>query len=112
MYRIVRQQNQTVANVLSSQPLKISFRRAFVGERARLWTDLVSMVVNVNLVEAGDKWEWNLGKHHVFTVKSMYRDIIQTGKISENGVLWKIRILLRIKIFFVVLEERGNSHKG
>ena len=83
-----------------------------MGERARLWTDLVSMVVNVNLVEAGDKWKWNLGKHHVFTVKSMYRDIIQTGKISENGVLWKIRILLRIKIFFVVLEERGNSHKG
>ena len=69
LYRIVGQKNQPVANVLSSQPLNISYKRALVDEKARMWTDLVALVLNVNLVEADDKWEWNLGKNHMFTIK-------------------------------------------
>jgi hypothetical protein len=69
--------------------LNISFRRALVGGKFRMWSDLVALVLNVNLVEAEDRWEWNLGKHHVFSVKSMYRDIMQEGKLPEHSVLWK-----------------------
>ena len=41
LYRIARKKHQTVASVLSSYPLNISFRRALVGGKARRWYDLV-----------------------------------------------------------------------
>ena len=71
LYRIARKKHQTVADVLCTRPLNISFRRALVGGNFRLWIDLVSLVLNVNLVEAEDRWEWNLDKYHLFSVKSM-----------------------------------------
>ena len=46
------------------------------------------------------RWEWNLGKHHMFTVKSMYNDFMQAGKTPENCVLWKWRLPLKVKITF------------
>ena len=41
LYNIVRRKNQTVASVLSAIPLNISFWRALVGDKLRLWHELV-----------------------------------------------------------------------
>lgn len=76
-----------------------------MGGNVRRWYDLVALVLNVNLVETEDRWKWNLGKHHIFSVKSMYRDILQAGKIPENGVLWKLKVPLKVKIFLWYLQK-------
>lgn len=49
MYRIVRTKNASVAKVLGSTPLNISFRRAIVGDRLIEWLKLVSLVLPVAL---------------------------------------------------------------
>jgi len=66
LYNIARKKNQTVASVVSSNPLNISFRRALVGGKLRMWLEVVVLLVNVNLTDAGDIWEWKLDSNSVF----------------------------------------------
>jgi hypothetical protein len=51
LYRIVRRKNLSVAQVLSTTPLNVSFRRALVGENWEDWLDLVGKVMTVTLTE-------------------------------------------------------------
>ena len=41
LYRIVRRKDDTVANVLGTVPLNVSFRRGLVPENRNAWLDLV-----------------------------------------------------------------------
>jgi hypothetical protein len=43
LYRIVRRKNVSVAQVLSTIPLNVSFRRALVGDNWDRWLNLVGM---------------------------------------------------------------------
>ena len=50
----VRKKHATVAEVLSTNPLNVSFRRALVGNKLIEWRSLVSKLVHVNLNEGMD----------------------------------------------------------
>jgi hypothetical protein len=47
LYHIVRRKNDTVASILSTIPLNVSFRRALVGHNLALRYDLVNWVVHI-----------------------------------------------------------------
>jgi len=47
-FRIVRKKEVSIASVLSSTPLNISFRTGLVGERLNEWLNLVSLVLPVH----------------------------------------------------------------
>ena len=49
LFRIVRRKDDTVAKVLGTTPLNVSFRRGLVNANCIAWFDLVSKVVNVHL---------------------------------------------------------------
>ena len=59
-YIIACQPHASVASVLSSGPLNISFRMALVDEKLQEWLDLVAKITNINLVEGRDHFRWNL----------------------------------------------------
>jgi hypothetical protein len=59
LYNIVRRKDATVAQVLSTVPLNVSFRRDLVGENLVDWHKLVQKVVTVNLND--DKYTFYLG---------------------------------------------------
>ena len=105
LYNIVRRRNQTVASALGSIPLNISFRRALVGDKLGLWHELVSKVMNIVLTDANDSFKWTLTQNSVFTVKSMYRDLMLTNSIPCNSRVWKIKVPLKIKIFLWYLQK-------
>ena len=44
-------------------------------------------------------------KYHLFSVKSMYRDIMQAVRLPEHSVLWKLRVPLKVKIFLWYLKK-------
>jgi hypothetical protein len=48
-YNIVRRKDDTVANVLSTVLLKVSFRRALRGSVLNKWLELVRKIIDVNL---------------------------------------------------------------
>ena len=73
LYRITRRKNVTVASVLNSRPLNVSFRRSYLGNKLTQWLQLVSKVADVVLTNEKDAFVWSPNRNGLFTVKSMYR---------------------------------------
>jgi hypothetical protein len=103
LYNIVRNKNASVAQVLSTVPLKVSFRKALVGDNWDKWLQLVGGTLAVHLNEHRDFFVWNCSKS--FSVKALYNDIlIRTGN-PFNCLTWKAKVPLKIKIFLWYLRK-------
>jgi hypothetical protein len=76
LYRIARRKAGTVANVLWTAPLNVSFRQDLVRENLSSWYELMSKIILVHLTNGNDMFQWNLNKNDKFTVRSMYRSMI------------------------------------
>ena len=111
IYNIVRRKNQTVANSLSTMPLNISFRRALVGDKLRLWHELVSKILSVTLSDANDSFKWTLTKNSDFTMKSMYKDLMQINSLPCKSIVWKLKVPLKIKVQRGVILTKDNLLK-
>ena len=55
--------------------------------------------MDVQLSDQGDASNSKLTSNGVFTVKSMYLDLINSGPIPRLLHIWKVKVPLRIKIF-------------
>jgi hypothetical protein len=99
LYNIVRRKDATVAQVLSTTPLNVSFRRSLTDNYLLAWYHLVSKVVSISLSNDKDVFVWNLQKSGNFSVRSLYTSIIQCGVVPSKCKLWKIKAPLKIKIF-------------
>jgi hypothetical protein len=104
LYRIVRKKHVTVAKVLNTVPVNVSFRRALTGDKLIAWFDLVSKVATVILSEEKDIFWWDLHGKGSFTLSSMYNAFIQTGSLPRKCVLWKLKVPLKIKVFLWYLK--------
>jgi hypothetical protein len=75
LYSIVNNKNVHVADVLVNAPLNIRFRHVLKGERWDTWLDLVSRLMNVQLISNGsDKFSWKLMTLWNFSIKFLYAD--------------------------------------
>jgi hypothetical protein len=110
LFNIARTKNQTVASMLSTTPLNIFFRRALVGDKLRMWLELVALLVNVNLSDAEDNWEWKLGKNSAFSVMTMYNDLMIADKVHVVSPIWKLKLPLKISLD-VAPHKRCYSHR-
>jgi hypothetical protein len=85
LFNIVRRKQDSVAQVLSSSPLNISFRRNLVGVNLRYWHKIVASLHDVNLLEERDVSVWGLNTSGSFTVKFMYVALINNGvRVSQD----------------------------
>jgi hypothetical protein len=75
LYNIAYHKNVTIANVLTSTPLNIGFRRTLSPNNWDRWLHLVQQLMLVQLSEAEDTIKWNLAASGCFSVKSMYLDL-------------------------------------
>jgi hypothetical protein len=105
LYNIVRDPHATVSKVLATNPLNISFRRALVDNKLREWLNLVARISHVQLVEGSDYFKWSLTKSGLYTVRSLYRHLIDTHPPFRHGRIWKMKIPLKIKIFLWFLQR-------
>jgi hypothetical protein len=99
LYNIARRKDATVAQVLSTTPLNMSFRRSITDNYLCAWYHLVSKVVSFNLTNDKDVFVWSLQKSGNFSVRSLYTSIIQCGVVPSKCKLWNIKVPLKIKIF-------------
>ena len=60
MFNIARHKNVLVAQVLSSTPLNIEFRRSLIGDKLISWLKQVERQMRVNLSDEDDCFKWNL----------------------------------------------------
>ena len=77
LYNIVQQKDVLVHDVLyGAPPLNMSFRRVLIGDRWDSWSHLCLRLMDVNLTDNADTFVWKLTTNCVFTVKSMYEDLM------------------------------------
>ncbi|WVZ55695.1 hypothetical protein U9M48_006322, partial [Paspalum notatum var. saurae] len=94
-----QKKHSSVAHVISTNPLNISFRRALVGDKLIKSNDLVARIAFVQLDGQHDKAIWSLTKYGYFTVKSLYNFSVNQSALPLNKKLWKLKLPLKIKIF-------------
>ena len=102
LYNIVRKKSASIRTVLSTTPLNVAFRRSLVGVNLQAWHDVVAMVVNVQLTNQRDHFVWGLHQNGLFSVKSMYRALLIAEVVPYNTFIWKLKLPLKVKVFFVV----------
>jgi hypothetical protein len=103
LYKIVRKRNMSVAQVLSTTLLNVSFRRALVRDSWDKWLELVGNVLMVNLNDRNDSFIWTANKN--FPVRNMYNDIVLREGTLVNCWAWNAKIPLKIKIFLWYLRN-------
>jgi hypothetical protein len=106
LYNIVQRKNVLVANVLGQTPLNIGFRRLLNDNKWNEWLHLCQRLMSVQLSDEPDKFIWNLTTNGVFTVKSMYEDLINGHTTFLRKYLWRLKISLKIKIFMWFLNSK------
>jgi hypothetical protein len=87
---------------MENSPPSVTFRRDFPGQRLVAWNALLQRLANIQLQDGHDEFRWNLHENGKFSVASMYNALIlpdvPIDKVS-NDKLWKLKFLLRIKVF-------------
>jgi hypothetical protein len=102
---ILRKKSDTVAQVLSTIPLNISFGRFLTGNNLVLWNGLILRVMNIQLNDNADAFRWNLHQNGLYYVHSLYMALINNGMVETNKIVWKIKIPLKIKIFMWYMQK-------
>jgi hypothetical protein len=105
LYNIVMHKNVSVHSVLSSRPLNIGFRRTLDGSKWDEWMPLCNRLILVQLNDEPDRFAWKLTKSGIFTVKSMYEDLMNYHEHLPTKYLWKLKVPLKIKIFMWFLRR-------
>nr|ABA98098.1 hypothetical protein LOC_Os12g26660 [Oryza sativa Japonica Group] len=106
LYNVPRKKQSTVAEVMSTTLLNISFRRAIVGQKLIEWNDLILRLANITLSNEKDCFVWSLHKNGQFSVKSMYAAIMNCNVRIKKRILWDLKIPLKIKVFMWFLHKK------
>jgi hypothetical protein len=99
LYHVVRHKQATMAQVLSSSPFNFSWRRDLIGPKLVAWNEMIPQIANITLTQEPDEFRWNLVPSGQFLVKSHYLALIHSDVPNLNKRLWKLKVLLKIKIF-------------
>ena len=104
LFNIVRRKQDSIATVLSSPNLNISFRRNLTGRSLENWQRIVASLQQVNLMQERDVFVWNLKASGTFTIKSMYVALINNGeRVSQD--IWQTKLPMKIKNFMWYLKR-------
>lgn len=119
LYNIVHRKYDTIANVMSTGPLKVLFWWALVGNKFDACHDLVCKNFTINLSDQPDHCKWLPTKNGVFTVQSIYEHlmdrmcmILNFMVVQDSSKKLKLKIFYYIEMSYlpwiVYLEDDGN----
>jgi hypothetical protein len=81
----VRRKQASVASILATAPLNISFRRNLVGRNLRDWHRIVASLHEVNLQGERDVFVWSLHSLGIFSMSSLYVALNNNGvRVSQD----------------------------
>jgi hypothetical protein len=106
LYNITHYPHATVASVMSTIPINVSFRKALTREKIVDWHNLVTMISNFRLQEGNDRFNWNLRRDGTFSVCFMYLHRLDSFVPYRNKGIWKLKIPLKINFFLWLPNKR------
>ena len=96
----MQRKDVSVASAMGTTPLNIEFQWAFGGVKWTEWLHLIHMLMTVNLSsDVAAVFRCKLNTPGVFSSRSMYSDLINTGPVFRHKYIWQIKVSLMIKIF-------------
>lgn len=95
----------TIAEVHSTSPPNLSWRRDLLGPKLVAWNNLLPRIANIELGQEPDVFCWNLTPNGQFSVKSHYQALIHIDVPNLNNCLWNLKAPLKIKIFLWYLRR-------
>ena len=95
-----------MADVLANGPLNIEFRRTLNGSKWSDWLHFVEELMGVTLSNEPDQFRWRLTPSGMFSVKSMYADLMNGQVPFRHKYIWKLRVPLKIRIFMWFLQKK------
>ena len=69
------------------------------------WFNLVAQIAHIDLVDGLDNFRWNLTKSGLFIVRTFYLYLIDRHPPFTHKLIWKLKVPLKIKIFFWFLRR-------
>ena len=75
------------------------------GNKLTEWYNLLLRTMNVDLTEGNDVFSWKLHRNRSFSVRSMYKHLINNIGVSQD--IWRIQLSLKIKIFLWYFKNGG-----
>jgi hypothetical protein len=63
------------------------------------WVHLVTRLMGLQLTDQIDTFKWALTTSGIFSVNSMYNDLINGHTVYLKNYIWKIEVPLKIRIF-------------
>jgi hypothetical protein len=106
LINIARHKNVSAASVLAQVPLNIEFRCALTGTRWDRWLSRLHKLVDVHPSDTSDLFRWKLVPSGVYSVKSMYLDLLNDNTGYLPKYLWKMKVSLKIKIFMWFVHQK------
>ena len=106
LYNIIQGKQVLVANILSNTTLNITFHRSLMGNRCDKLLQLVNWLMHISLPNTQDVFVWGLTPSGIFTVKSMYLDLLNDQPNYMHKFIWKMKVPLKIKIFMWFLHRK------
>ena len=82
LYNVTRHKNVLVADVLANNAVHIEFRRNLTGNRWDAWLHMLQKLITIHLTNDEDKFVWKLTSTGLFTVKSMYEDLLNSHTVN------------------------------
>ena len=73
------------------------FRRTLHGETLGLWNNLRSRSEDIEMKGGKDKITWSLNANGIFTVKSLYKKMVDDGLRFPQKFLWKIKLQQKLR---------------
>jgi hypothetical protein len=97
LYNIVQHKNVMVSMVLNQTPINVCFRQGLNDRKWIEWLNFCQKLITVTLTHEPDRFVWNLTDSGLFTVKSMYIDLMNGHTRFLRKYLWKLKFPLKIK---------------
>jgi hypothetical protein len=102
LYNVARKKNVTVAHILSTELLNISFIWVVGGDRVK-WLELVKGLPEVKL----NTWNYTFisNRNKTFLVRSMYNDVMTRLGVPFDVSSWKVKVPLKSKFTFGIWDN-------
>lgn len=106
-------QNITLADVVSSQGLAVSFTRTLTGVNRYEWAEVLKIVHTFQPDHEDDTLHWKWDSKGVYTVESLYQ-FLNFGGIKELYALtwWTVKTPPKIQVFMWLVTKKKTLTKS
>jgi hypothetical protein len=71
---------------------------------------MLNLLTEVTLSLSRDKFVWDGHRNGIFSIQSMYHLLMNIPNNERNKKLWKLKLPLKIKVFFVEFMSWSNPY--